>query len=185
MIGRYTPVAQGNLGLMHKNGSGVPQDHTEAVRLYQLATDQGTAQAQCYSGAMYMIGTGVPQDHTKAARLFQLATDQGNADAQWSLGTMYVDGMGFPQDHTKAAWLIKLAYDQGYQPAKDALGRLTAAYPAGTRVWITGLTTAANLNSRLRTAVRPTTPLAASRIAVRIDGQTKLVSLSWANARHV
>ena len=31
--GRHTPVAQVNLGMMYKNGTGVPQDETEAVRL--------------------------------------------------------------------------------------------------------------------------------------------------------
>ena len=54
-----------------------------------------------------------------------------------------------------------------------------------TQIRITGLVTAANLNSRLGTAVQPIKPLAAGRIAVRIDGQTKSVSLSWANVQHV
>ena len=58
-------------------------------------------------------------------------------------------------------------------------------YPAGTRVLITGLTAAANLNGRLGTAIQPTKPLAAGRIAVRIDGQFKTVSLSWANVQRV
>ena len=57
--------------------------------------------------------------------------------------------------------------------------------PIGVRVRIMGLTTAANLNTRLGTAVTPTKPLAAGRIAVRIDGQTKSVSLSWANVQRV
>ena len=54
-------------------------------------------------------------------------------------------------------------------------------YPAGTQVRITGLTTAAHLNSRLGTVVQLTKPPAAGRIAVRIDGQPKSMSLSWAN----
>ena len=56
---------------------------------------------------------------------------------------------------------------------------------AGTRVRITGLTAAAHLNSRLGTVVHPPKPLAAGRIAVRIDGQTKSMSLSWANVGRV
>ena len=54
-------------------------------------------------------------------------------------------------------------------------------YPAGTRVLITGLSTAADLNSRLGTAVQSNKPLATGRIAVRIDSQTKIVSLSLVN----
>ena len=81
--------------------------------------------------------------------------DQGLAKAQFNLGIMYENGTGVPQDHAQAVQLFKLAADQGYQRARDALGILTAAYPAGTRVRITGLTTAANLNGRFGTAVRP------------------------------
>ena len=33
--------AQSNLGVMHANGIGVPQDHTEAARLFKLADEQG------------------------------------------------------------------------------------------------------------------------------------------------
>ena len=90
---------------------------------------------------------------------------------------MYLNGTGVPQDDNKAARLLKLAADKGHQLAWDYLGHFAAAYPAGTRVRITGLTTAANLNSRLGTVVRPTKPLAAGRIVVRIDGQPKTVSL--------
>ena len=79
--------------------------------------------------------------------------------------------------------LLKLACDQGHPPAWDVLGKLTALYPAGTRVWIVGLVAAAHCNDRLgiRTAVQPSRPLAAGRIAVLIAGQTKIASLSWAN----
>ena len=105
--------------------------------------------------------------------------------AQVNLAAMHLGGTGVRQDLTKAARLLKLAADQGDQPARDALGHLTAAYPAGTRVRIMGLTAAANLNGRLGTAVQPTKPLATGRIAVRIDGQTKSVSLSWANVQRV
>ena len=98
---------------------------------------------------------------------------------------MYYITTGVPQDVSKAARLLKLAADQGSQPARDVLGQVTAAYPAGTRVRIAGLTAAANLNGRLGTAVQPTKPLATGRIAVRIDGQNKSVSLSLANVQPV
>ena len=114
----------------------------------------------------------------------RLAADQGSTHGQHNLALMYRNGIGVLRDYTKAARLFKLAADQGFQPARDALGQLTARYPAGTRVQVAGLTAAAHLNGRLGTAVKPTTPLAAGRIAVRIDGQTKSMSLSWANVQH-
>ena len=87
-------------------------------------------------------------------------------------------------DYAEAARLWKLAVNQGHQPARDKLAKITAQFPAGTRVRITGLTAAAQFNDRLGTPVQPPKPLAAGRIAVRIDGQTKSVSLSVANVQH-
>ena len=170
---------------MYYIGTGVPQDSTEAVRLFRLAAAQGYTQAQFNLGTMYYIGTGVPQDYTEAVRLYRLAAAQGGGKAQCNLGRMYYIGTGVPQDYTEAARLLKLADDQGFPPARKILGHVTAQYPAGTRVRITGLVTAANLSSRLVTAVQPTKPLAAGLIAVRIDGHAKSVSLSWANVQHV
>ena len=84
--GRHTPVAQCQLAVMYGNGTGVPQDHAEAVRWYRLAADQGQARAQVNLGVMYANGTGVPQDHIEAVRLYRLAADQGVADAQYNPG---------------------------------------------------------------------------------------------------
>ena len=70
-----------NLGLMYHNGTGVPQDFTEAARLCRLAADQGHAHGQCNLGAMYTHNhhsTGVPLDFTEAARLLKLACDPGS-----------------------------------------------------------------------------------------------------------
>ena len=111
--GRHTPVAQYNLGRMYEDGTGV-KDHTEAVRLYRLAADQGYAKAQCNLGVMYTDGTGtrVPQDRTEAARWFRLAADQGDAYGQYNLGVMYKRGTGVPQDYVEAVRLLTLARDQ-------------------------------------------------------------------------
>ena len=90
--GRHTAVAQHNLGVMYMDGTGVPQDYTEAARWCRLAADQGHAGAQCNLGVMYQNGTGVPQDSTEAVRLYLLAADQGHADAQHNLAAMSTNG---------------------------------------------------------------------------------------------
>ena len=77
---------------------------------------------------------------------------------------MYKNGTGVLQDHTEAA---RLATDQGNRLARDFLS--TTQYPTGTRVQITGLAAAAHFNGWLGTVITPATPLAAGRIAVRID----------------
>ena len=66
----------------------------------------------------------------------------------------------------------------------DLRGKLTARFPPFTHVLIVGLVAAAHLNGRLGTAAQPTKPLAAGRIAVRIDGQTKVMALLWGGRRH-
>ena len=80
--GRHTPVAQVMFGAMYEHGTGVPQDHTEAMRLFRLAADQGYAVAQYNLGRMYVEGRAVPQDYTEAARLLKLAADQGYQPAR-------------------------------------------------------------------------------------------------------
>ena len=146
--------------------------------MFRLPPTRGGAAAQCNLGVVHTHGTGVPQDHTEAVQLYQLAADQGLAQAQYNLSVMYANGARVPQDATKAAQLLKLGADQGFQLAQDALAHATAQYP---RVRIIGLTAAANRNSSLGSAVPPLTLLAAGQAAVRIDGQTKITSLSCPN----
>ena len=81
--------AQYFLGVMYKNGQGVPQDYAESVKWYRLAAEQGDADAQYNLGVTYKNGEGVPQDYAEAIKWYRLAADQGDADAQYNLGVMY------------------------------------------------------------------------------------------------
>ena len=54
--------AQYNLGLMYRNGRGVPQDDKTAVKWYRLAAEQGHASAQYNLGQTYRKGDGVPKN---------------------------------------------------------------------------------------------------------------------------
>ena len=71
--------AQSNLGFMYANGMGVPENDTEAVKWFRLATAQRIARAQHNLGLMYANGTGVPQDDVVAYAWLNLAAAQGNA----------------------------------------------------------------------------------------------------------
>ena len=74
-------VAQYNLGLMYYDGTGVPQDHVEAVKWFRMAAEQGFAMAQYNLGLMYANGTGVPQDHVEAYAWWSVAAAGGDANA--------------------------------------------------------------------------------------------------------
>jgi hypothetical protein len=54
--------AQYNLGLMYKNGVGVPRDYREAARWYHAAAERGEPRAQKNLYNFYVSGRGVPQD---------------------------------------------------------------------------------------------------------------------------
>ena len=89
--------AQYNLGVMHYNGDGVPQDYAKAFELFTKSAEQGDARAQNELGWMHRFGLVVPQDYEKAIEWFTKSAEQGDAVAQFSLGWMYDDGEGVPR----------------------------------------------------------------------------------------
>lgn len=106
-------TAQYNLGLMHYNGWGVPQDYAEAVRWFRRAAEQGPAIAQANLAFMYYMGHGVLQDYAEAARWYRRAAEQGHADSQRRLGVMYYIGYGFLQDYASAHMWLNIASSNG------------------------------------------------------------------------
>ena len=70
--------AQYNLGLMYRNGKGVPQNHKTAVKWYRLAAEQGYASAQGNLGYMYAFGDGVLKDYVRAHMWGNLSASNGN-----------------------------------------------------------------------------------------------------------
>jgi TPR repeat protein len=65
----------------------MPKDDREAVRLFQLAADQGSAAGQANLGLAYLGGLGgLLKDEREAVRLFKLSADQGNSRGQANLG---------------------------------------------------------------------------------------------------
>jgi len=118
--------AQSNLGVMYRDGLGVPQDHTEAVRWYRLAAEQGDVDAQLDLGVMYEEGLGVPQDHTEAVRWYRLAAEQGHALAQTNLGIMYANGLGVPQDFLRVYMWLNIAAANGNEIALEQRDRVAS-----------------------------------------------------------
>ena len=121
--------AQFNIGLMYKEGNGVPQDYDEAVRWLTRAGEQGFDVAQCNLGFMYGAGEGVPEDDAKAVSWLTRAAEQGFAICQNSLGAMYANGKGVPQDFVLAHLWFNLAAAQGHEEARknrdNVAGRMT------------------------------------------------------------
>jgi len=110
--------AQYNLGLMYRNGEGVPENDVEAVRWWLLAAEQGDVSAQHNLGLMYRNGEGVPENDAEAARWWLLAVKQGHANGQYNLGVMYFDGEGVPQNNVRAYMWWSVAAAQGNESAR-------------------------------------------------------------------
>ena len=73
--------AQYNLGIMYRDGQGVPQDYKEAVKWFRLAAEQGNTNAQTNLVSKYRKGDGVPQDNTMAHMWYNIASANGNEKA--------------------------------------------------------------------------------------------------------
>jgi TPR repeat protein len=97
------------------------QKYALAHKYFELAAEQGDADAQYLLGNMYLNGQGAKQDCAKAKEYFELAAEQGNAGAQSNLGTMYSDGRGVKQDYAKAKEYFELAAEQGHASAQHNL----------------------------------------------------------------
>ena len=123
---RGNAVAQTMLGLMYRNGQGVPRDDKIAVKWYTLAAEQGDVRAQTILGLMYSNGEGVPRDDKIAVKWYTLAAEQGNADAQAFLGSTYSNGQGVPRNDKIAVKWYTLAAEQGNTFAQSNLGGMYA-----------------------------------------------------------
>ena len=78
-LAEWVPLAeQGNsnaqykLGVMYRQGTGVPFDNFEAVTWYLAAAKQGHARAQSNLGFMYRTGRGVTQSNLHALSLIHI-----------------------------------------------------------------------------------------------------------------
>lgn len=111
--------AQYHLGVMYRDGQGVPRDDKEAVKWFRLAAEQGYADAQYRLGSMYH-----GKDNREAVKWYRLAAAQGNADAQYYLGVMYSYGQGVSQDYREVAKWYRLAAKQGNADAQSSLGAM-------------------------------------------------------------
>jgi len=63
---------QFSLGGCYKNGSGVAQDHVEAVKWFRKSAEQGDAGGQLALGWCYETGKGVAKNFVEAYALYNL-----------------------------------------------------------------------------------------------------------------
>jgi len=119
--------AQARLALLNCNGTGVPKNAEECVRLLKLAADAGVTLAEATLASRYLTGDGVSIDHHEAARLAKIAADKGDSAGQFVLGICYETGVGVGQDRNEAVRLYRLSAAKGNIGAQRGLARLGEA----------------------------------------------------------
>jgi TPR repeat protein len=108
---RGNVTAMHNLAHMYEKGEGVERDGSTAVKLLQLAADEGDAGALGHMGMRYARGEGVPRDSAKAVDFLTRAAEKGDLEAQTNLGAMYLSGEGIAPDPVQAYRWLTIAVD--------------------------------------------------------------------------
>src|SRR5439155_542452 len=114
--------AQNTIGLAYKNGHGVAQDFTQALKWFQKSADQGYASAQKNLGLMYAEGKGLKQDFEQAIKWLRKAAEQNFASAQNHLAMLYLEGKIPTHDLGEAVKWLRKAAESNYAEAQDNLG---------------------------------------------------------------
>ncbi len=115
--------AQYQLGLMYRQGLGVPKNDAQAASWHHLAAEQGHAGARLQLDVLYHTGPdNLEASDFEALMLYRQAAEQGDAAAQSSLGWMYYQGRCVQQNYTKAAVWFHHAAEQGSVSGQYGLG---------------------------------------------------------------
>ncbi len=79
---RGSGTAQYRLGLMYRDGRGVPRDPTQAIEWFRKAADRGEADAQIELGILLSPGHGASTDIVEAHTWFNLAASRWKDEAK-------------------------------------------------------------------------------------------------------
>ena len=116
--------AQNRLGLLFKEGAGVPQSYGQAKKWFEEAAKQGHTEAQVNLGTLYLNGDAPPQSTQMALFWFSRAAEQGDVPAFAKLGLMYDEAQGVPQDVIQAYMWLDLAATNGDENSAERRDRL-------------------------------------------------------------
>ena len=102
-------------GCAYRDGNGVRQDFTEAIKWFRKAAEQGCADAQFALAECCENGWGIEEDPDEAVQWYRQAAEQGHAESQCSLASTL-------EDPDEAAKWYRKAAEQGNRAAQWHLG---------------------------------------------------------------
>ncbi len=108
-----TPAGQLSLAIEYYKGEEKQKDYIKAAKLFRMAAENGSHEAQFALGCMYQNGHGVTQNFMEATDWYLKAARADNPNAQFLLGLSYKQGSGVARDPLESYKWIYLAAESG------------------------------------------------------------------------
>jgi uncharacterized protein len=100
------------------------KSYSEAIRIWTLLAEEGSAKAQFNLAKMHYRGYGVPKSTPLAVSWFRRAAELGHTEAQIRLGGFLQHGVGVAKDRSQAMIWFRKAAGKGNTKAQVQLGGL-------------------------------------------------------------
>ena len=110
-----------NVGVLYRDGLGVPVDYGEALNWFRKAAGAGDDIAANAIGVLYQQGLGVSVDYAEAMSWYRRAADAGNDTAMYNIGVLWEGGLGVARDRGRPSHGIARRPPPEIKPARAAL----------------------------------------------------------------
>lgn len=107
----------------HRNGDGVAENRSEAMRCYLLAAEKGEVQAWVWLGEVLEQGDGGLPDPAAARRAYARAAQAGDAHGLAEHGRCLLRGIGGASDVENGLAALEQALRAGWEQARGELER--------------------------------------------------------------
>lgn len=109
------------LAKCYENGAGVPQDSSQALRLYKEAAQKGSVEAEIFVTSYLLRGTLMPKDTANAVAIRKRLSDKGEPRGMAAYASCLLHGTGVKPDTAEALRLIEMAAKKNDKWAIDDL----------------------------------------------------------------
>lgn len=106
-------IASIGVGLLHRDGDGVPRDPLKAKAAFERAANGGLATGYFFLGHYHDKGFGGAPDYRLALELYEKAAKAGDSDGWNNIGLLHENGRGVPRSDVEAARYYTLAAEAG------------------------------------------------------------------------
>jgi TPR repeat protein/serine/threonine protein kinase len=121
------------LGILYRDGHGVPQDQVKALELFLEVAGAGNTWGMVEVGYAYQEGRGTARDFEQARSWYRRAMDAGQTAGALKLASLVEAGQGGAKDEVEARRLYEVAVADNDSWAMVLLGDMLAQGRGGER----------------------------------------------------